>query len=75
MEDSANETIYWFVHDSDFPFGPTGKLDLIVSFNVLTNVLTYHVISINDGGGINTTLNFLLFLIHLKRISRVFTCY
>jgi hypothetical protein len=58
FEDGANETIYWFVHDSNFPVGATGKLDLIVSFNVLTNILTYHVISINDGGGINTTLNF-----------------
>lgn len=58
MEDSANETIYWFIHDPKFPFGPTQKLDLIVSFNVLTNVLTYHIISIDDGGGINTTLNF-----------------
>lgn len=58
IEDSANETIYWFVHDPSFPVGATGKLDLIVSFNILTNILTYHVISINDGGGVNTTLNF-----------------
>jgi hypothetical protein len=58
MEDSANETIYWFVHDPAFTIGDTGKLDLIVSFNVLTNVLTYHIISIDDGGGVNTTLNF-----------------
>ena len=58
FEDGAKETLYWFVHDSKFPVGATGKLDLIVSFNILTNILTYHVISINDGGGINTTLNF-----------------
>jgi hypothetical protein len=58
FEDGANETIYWFVHDSNFSVGATGKLDLIVSFNVLTNILTYHVISIDDGGGLNTTLNF-----------------
>lgn len=58
FEDGANETIYWFVHDSDFAVGATGKLDLIVSFNVLTNILTYHVISIDDGDGVNTTLNF-----------------
>ena len=58
IDDSANETLYWFVHDPNSPVGPTGKLDLIVSFNVLTNILTYHVISINDGNGINTTLNF-----------------
>ena len=58
MEDSANETIYWFVHDPEFSIGDTGKLDLIVSFNVLTNVLTYHIVSIDDGSGVNTTLNF-----------------
>ena len=58
IEDSANETLYWFVHDNDFPIGATGKLDLIVSFNIFTNILTYHVISINDGGNFNTTLNF-----------------
>lgn len=57
-QDGANETIYWFVHDPSFPLGNTGKLDLIVSVNVLTSTLTYHVISIDDGGGVNTTLNF-----------------
>ena len=61
--DSANETVYWFVHDPNFTNtssgpNPTGKLDLIVSFNTLTNILTYHIISIDDGGGVNTTLNF-----------------
>jgi hypothetical protein len=58
IQDSANETLYWFVHDNDFGVGATGKLDLIVSFNIFTNILTYHVISINDGDNINTTLNF-----------------
>ena len=58
LEDGANETIYWFVHDSSFTSSPTGKLDLIVSLNVETNIFTYHVISVNDGGGANTTLNF-----------------
>lgn len=58
IEDSANETLYWLVHDPNFSKGATGKLDMIVSFNVLTNVLTYHIISIDDGGGVNTTLNF-----------------
>ena len=58
IEDSASETIYWFIHDSNFPVGATGKLDMIVSFNVYTNILTYHVISIDDGNGANTTLNF-----------------
>ena len=58
IDDSATETIYWFIHDSNFPVGATGKLDLIVSFNVYTNIFTYHVISIDDGDGANTTLNF-----------------
>jgi len=58
IADSAHETIYWFVHDPNFPVGATGKLDLIVSFNVFTNILTYHVISIDDGNGADTTLNF-----------------
>jgi hypothetical protein len=58
IEDSANETIYWFVNDPTFTVGATGKLDLIVSFNVNTNILTYHIISIDDGDGVNTTLNF-----------------
>jgi hypothetical protein len=58
IDDSATETIYWFIHDSAFPVGNTGKLDMIVSFNVYTNILTYHVISIDDGNGANTTLNF-----------------
>ena len=58
IQNSVTETLYWFVHDPDFPVGATGKLDLIVSFNVNTNILTYHVISINDGGNVNTTLNF-----------------
>ena len=58
VQDSVNETLYWFVHDSNFASSPTGKLDLIVSFNIFTNILTYHVISVNDGGGIKTVLNF-----------------
>ena len=58
IQDSANEMLYWLVHDPNFPVGATGKLDLIVSYNIFSNILTYHVISIDDGGGINTTLNF-----------------
>lgn len=58
FEDGANETLYWFVHDPAFTVGATGKLDLIVSFNTLTNILTYHVTSVDDGDGVNTTLNF-----------------
>jgi hypothetical protein len=50
--------MYWFVHDPSFTEGVTGKLDLIVSFDATDSVLTYHVVSIDDGGGVNTTLNF-----------------
>jgi hypothetical protein len=57
-EDGSIETIYWFVHDPSFPLGATGKLDLIVSFNTTTLSLTYHVITINDGSNVDTTLNF-----------------
>lgn len=58
FEDGANETLYWFVHDPAFTVGATGKLDMIVSYNVLTNILTYHVVSVDSGDGVNTTLNF-----------------
>jgi hypothetical protein len=58
FEDGANLVIYWFVHDPAFTQGATGKLDLIISFDVETGELIYHVVSIDDGGGINTTLNF-----------------
>ena len=59
IEDSARETIYWFVHDPSFDeVGLTGKLDLIVSYNINTNILIYHVVSIDNGSGVLTTLNF-----------------
>jgi len=63
VEDSAKETIFWFVHDPAFTTtasGPnlTQKLDLVVSYNVLTNILTYHIVSINDGSNVSTVLNF-----------------
>lgn len=57
-EDGANETIYWFIHDKGFTSSPTGKLDLVVSYNTNTTIVTFHLISINDGDGVNTTLNF-----------------
>ena len=57
IEDSARETIYWFVTDPKFN-STTGKIDLVVSFNVVTQLLTYHIISVDNGGGVNTTLNF-----------------
>lgn len=58
FDDGSNETIYWFVHDPNFTLGATGKLDLIVSFNINSSLLKYHVITIDNGIGINTTLNF-----------------
>jgi len=59
-EDGTNETIYWFVHDPTFesPGTPTGIVDMIVSYDDNSNSITYHVISVNDGGGEKTTLNF-----------------
>ena len=56
--DETNEVMYWFVHDPQFATSPTGKLDLIVSYNKRTLTTKYHVLSVNDGDGINTTLNF-----------------
>tara|TARA_R110002012_G_scaffold22228_5_gene77255 strand:+ start:1645 stop:7323 length:5679 start_codon:yes stop_codon:yes gene_type:complete len=58
FEDGSKDRIYWFVHDPAFTVGLTKKLDLIVSLNPTTNNLAYHVISIDDGSGVNTTLNF-----------------
>ena len=57
-EDGGNETIYWFVHDNAFTPSPINKLDLIVSLNVQTNILTYHVISMSNASSTQTTLNF-----------------
>ena len=67
FEDGANEKIYWFVHDPFFyrdsggvPASeyPTGKLDLILSYDTKNDIVDYHVISVNDGDNVNTTLNF-----------------
>ena len=58
FEDGANERIFWFVHDPSFTVGATGKLDMIVSFDTKTSLLQYHVVSVDDGGGVDTTLNF-----------------
>ena len=58
-EDGANETLYWFIHDSNFTSSFTGKIDLIVSFDTKTNSTLYHIVSVNNGlGDGNTTLNF-----------------
>jgi len=58
FEDGANETVYWFVHDPAFTLTDTGKCDMIVSYNTRSAQVTYHVVSTDDGSGINTTLNF-----------------
>ena len=59
FEDGSNETIYWFIHDPNFTSaGATGKLDLVVSYNTITEIITNHLVSIDDGNGVNTTLNF-----------------
>ncbi|HAW04640.1 MAG TPA: hypothetical protein DCW83_08130 [Saprospirales bacterium] len=58
-EDGANETLYWFIHDSNFPSSPTNKIDLIVSYDTKTSSTQYHIISIDSGlSDGNTTLNF-----------------
>jgi hypothetical protein len=45
FEDGVNETIYWFIHDSDNSASATGVVDIIASFRTTDEVLTYHVIS------------------------------
>jgi len=60
IADGEQEIIYWFVHDPNFPVSvdaPLGKIDMIVSFSEATNILTYHIISVNYDN-VNTTLNF-----------------
>lgn len=64
LADSQNETIYWFIHDSNFSIGSTGIMDMIVSIDTKTNVINYHVASIQDyildptSSATKTTLNF-----------------
>ena len=59
LADSQNETIYWFIHDSNFSIGSTGIMDMIVSMDTKTNVIKYHVTSIQDStSATKTTLNF-----------------
>ena len=58
LDDSVNEKLYWFVHDPAFAAVTPKKLDLIVSIDLKTDSLVYHVISIRDGATSNTTLNF-----------------
>lgn len=59
-EDGNTETIYWFVHDSYFycqKINDVCKLDLIVSYSEKTQVLNYHILSINSNTN-STVLNF-----------------
>lgn len=59
FEDGSEETIYWFVHQpSGFIPSATDKIDIIVSYNTISGTTTYHLVSCDDGGGVNTTLNF-----------------
>ena len=58
FQDGAEETIYFFVHDPAYTVGATGKIDMIVSFDELNNSTVYHIVSMDDNGGVNTTLNF-----------------
>lgn len=58
IADSSRETLYWFVHDPQFIGSNTGKLDLLVSFNTESQDLIFHIVSMDDGGGVDTTLNF-----------------
>ena len=58
FQDGANETIYWFVHDENFATSPTNKIDLIVSYDTKSEIINYHLVSMSDGGSLNTTLNF-----------------
>ncbi len=51
-EDGQRETLYWFVHD---PASLAGIVDMVVSYNVQLNLLTYHVITT---GALETVLNF-----------------
>ena len=58
-DDGANETIYWFIHDSNQTLVSTGKADLIVSFNTKSQSTEYHIVSFkNSEDTANTTLNF-----------------
>jgi hypothetical protein len=43
LDNSAKETMYWFVHDPNHQYG--GVVDMIVSFNTQTQQLTYHVVT------------------------------
>jgi hypothetical protein len=52
-EDGQRETLYWFVHDP--AHSTAGIVDMVVSFNIEFNILTYHVAT---EGLTSTVLNF-----------------
>lgn len=57
--DSRRETIYVLIHDPNFVASPTGKLDMVASYNTQTDTKRYHIISTQDPDSpTNTTLNF-----------------
>ncbi len=59
FEDGANETIYWFVTADYNSVHTSNKADFILSYNMLTDVMTYHVISMQDPNDADkTVLNF-----------------
>ena len=59
FEDGSEETIYWFVHDSNFAPSPNNILDLIVSYNTVSGVTSYHVVSMQDSANpTKSILNF-----------------
>ena len=59
FDDSAEETMYWFVHDPASPVANVSVVDMIVSFNTKTQQLTYHVITAaNTTGPTASLLNF-----------------
>ena len=45
FEDGVKETIYWFIHDGSNSVSSTGKVDMIVSYETNSDLLTYHVVS------------------------------
>ena len=59
FEDGANETIYWFVTSKFNSAHTSDKADFILSYNMLADVMTYHVISMQDPNNADqSVLNF-----------------
>ena len=59
FEDGANETIYWFVTSRFHSAHTSDRADFILSYNMLADVMTYHVISMQDPNiASQTVLNF-----------------